>query len=182
MNVLRQSLERLLVRVNYFLWQRRRHNCLVLETVAEHDLLILPEVMNPHIFRSGETFAAVLDQDLVPAQSHVLDVGTGSGVVALAAAHHAERVVAVDINPAAVRCARINALLNNLEKRIEVREGDLFEAVQGEKFDVVLFNPPYFRGTPQPGFDQAWRSEDVVERFAAGLDAHLKTGGSALLI
>ena len=58
-------------------------------------------------------------------------------------------VTAVDINPDAVRCARINALQHHLETCIEVRQGDLFEPVQGERFDLVLFNPPFFRGQPR---------------------------------
>ncbi|NJN55541.1 MAG: methyltransferase, partial [Anaerolineae bacterium] len=91
-------------------------------------------------------------------------------------------VTAVDINPAAVRCATINALLNDVADCVTVQQGDLFTPVSGQQFDVVLFNPPYYRGQPQPGFDQAWRSEDVFERFAAMLKTHLATGGYALLV
>jgi release factor glutamine methyltransferase len=109
-------------------------------------------------------------------------MGTGSGVGAVAAARLGAGVVAVDINPHAVRCARINALLNHVEDRVEVRQGDLFAAVAGERFDLVLFNPPYFRGTPRHILDAAWRSEDVAERFAAALPRHLTPGGRALLL
>jgi release factor glutamine methyltransferase len=98
------------------------------------------------------------------------------------AAQYARRVVAVDINAAAVRCAGINALLNHLEHKIDVRLGDLFAAVPGERFDVILFNPPFVRGTPLDDRDRAWRSSDVAERFAAGLRAHLKPGGFALVL
>jgi len=94
----------------------------------------------------------------------------------------ARRVVAVDINPAAVRCATINALLNHVEHRIEVRHGDLFAPVAGERFDLILFNPPFLRGTPRDDRDRAWRSPDIAERFAAGLGDHLKPGGAALLL
>ena len=62
-------------------------------------------------------------------------MGTGSGVGAVFAAQWARRVVAVDINPAAVRCARINALLNHVEDRVDVVEGDLFEPIGGQRFD-----------------------------------------------
>src|ERR1700679_1266978 len=98
------------------------------------------------------------------------------------AAKHARRVVAVDINPAAVRCAEINALLNHLEHKIDVRHGDLFAAVPGERFDLILFNPPFVRGTPRDDRDRAWRSTDVAERFAAGLEAQLNPGGFALVL
>jgi release factor glutamine methyltransferase len=109
-------------------------------------------------------------------------MGTGSGIGAIFAARRGYRVVAVDLNPEAVRCARINALLNGLEDRIEVRAGDLFEPVRGERFDLILFNPPFFRGRPSGLFDLAWRGVDILERFAAGLPACLAPGGRALIL
>jgi SAM-dependent methyltransferase len=71
-----------------------------------------------------------------------LDVGTGCGVQALLAARHARRVVAVDLNPRALGFARMNAALNRVD-HVEFREGDLFEPVEGERFDLVVANPPY---------------------------------------
>jgi release factor glutamine methyltransferase len=91
-------------------------------------------------------------------------------------------VVAVDINAAAVLCANINSRLNHLEQRIEVRHGDLFAPVHGERFDLVVFNPPFLRAAPSNDRDRAWRSPDVAERFAAELADHLKPDGSALLV
>jgi release factor glutamine methyltransferase len=90
--------------------------------------------------------------------------------------------VAVDINAAAVHCAAINASLSHLEEKIDVRHGDLFAPVAAERFDLVVFNPPFLRGTPRNDRERAWRSSDVAERFAAGLGAHLKPGGSALVL
>src|SRR5207249_4818740 len=110
----------------------------------------------------------------------VLDLGSGAGAGGVAAARSGCDVVAVDINPAAVRCTRINALLNNVN--IDSREGDLFTPVQADRFDVVLFNPPYYRGVPRNALDHAWRSPDLVERFSAELAAHLTDAGHALLV
>jgi methylase of polypeptide subunit release factors len=93
-----------------------------------------------------------------------------------------DRVFAVDINATAIRCAGINASLNRLEKRIDLRHGDLFDPVAKERFDLVLFNPPFMIGTPKDDRDAAWRSVDTAERFAAGLADHLKPGGTALLL
>lgn len=90
--------------------------------------------------------------------------------------------MAVDVNPEAVRCARINALLNHLEDRIDVRLGDLFAPVGDQRFDLILFNPPFFRGQPRTRLDLAWRSPDVLERFAAQLGGHLTGSGRAVLI
>jgi release factor glutamine methyltransferase len=164
------------------LWAHRRYDRLVLERVAGQPLLVLPGVFNPRLLRTGEYLALCLDRHLVPPGSRVLDMGTGSGIGALFAAREAGQVVAVDINPAAVRCARINALLSGSEDRVEVRQGDLFEPVRGERFDVVLFNPPYYRGTPRDDLDRAWRADSVIERFAAQVGEHLSPGGWALVI
>ncbi len=62
-----------------------------------------------------------------------------------------------------------------------VLQGDLFAPVADERFDVVLFNPPYFRGEPRARSDHAWRSPDMDARFAQGLAKHLTPGGHALL-
>lgn len=164
------------------LLHQHRHGHLIVEEVAGRPILVLPQVFNPKLFRTGEFLVETLDQRLVPPGSTVLDMGTGSGVGAVFAARWADRVVAVDVNPAAVRCARINALLNEVEQRIDVREGDLFAPVKGERFEVVLFNPPFFRGRPRDELERALWAEDVVERFAAGLGAHLAPGGHALLV
>lgn len=145
-------------------------------------LVVTPSVFNPRLLRTGEFFASQIDSALVNRDAEVLDMGTGSGVCAVFAAKHARRVVAVDINAAAVRCAGINALLNRVEPKIEVRHGDLFAPVHGERFDLILFNPPFVRGTPRDDRDRAWRSNDVAERFAADLQAYLKPAGSALVL
>lgn len=141
----------------------------------------MPQVFNPVLLRSGALMARALGRLPLKAGLSVLDLGTGSGIGAVFAARRGSSVVAVDINPEAVRCARINALLNHADERIDVRLGDLFEPVECLQFDLVLFNPPYYRGTPRDNLDHAWRGQDVFERFAAGLDRALASGGYALL-
>jgi release factor glutamine methyltransferase len=76
----------------------------------------------------------------------------------------------------------VNAMINHLEHRLEIRHGDLFEPVVAERFDLVLFNPPFQLGEPRDEREAAWRSVDVAARFARGLDAHLAPGGAALLL
>lgn len=153
-----------------------------LERIAGTLILVTPSVFNPRLLRTGGFFAAQLQRRGAAAGADVLDMGTGSGVCALVVARQARRVVAVDINPAAVRCARLNAALNELEERVEVRCGDLFAPLGDERFDLVLFNPPFVRGTPRSDRERAWRGEDVAERFAAGLGAYLKPTGYALVL
>lgn len=176
---------RLLVKLLYLSRRLRglhRYDDFVVERIRGVPILVTPSVFNPKRLRTGEFFASQLDAGAFGGQSEVLDMGTGSGVCALFAARHAHRVVAVDINAAAARCAGINAVLNNLEHRVEVRHGDLFEPVAGERFDLILFNPPFVIGEPRNDRDRAWRATDVAERFAAGLGRHLKPGGAALLL
>lgn len=162
----------------------RRVRRLVLERWDGLSILVLPEVLNPVVFRSGillaDALAALPSPDATPRRG--LDMGTGSGIGALALARAGYSVVAVDVNPEAVRCARINALLNRFEERVDVREGSLFEPVSGERFDVIAFNPPFFEGTPSDLHDAAWRSTGVFERFAAELPGHLAPGGIALVL
>ena len=168
--------------LGYRLVGKDRYDDFRLERVKGVPFIVTPSVFNPKVPRTGEFLASLLDANLVGRNFEVLDMGTGSGVCAMFAAKYARRVVAVDINPAAVRCAEINVLLNHLEHKIDVRHGDLFAAVPGERFDLILFNPPFLRGAPRDDRDRAWRSSDVAERFAAGLRAQLNPGGFALVL
>ena len=166
----------------YRLTGKARYDDFRLECIQGAHFIVLPSVFNPKVPRTGEFLASCLDSSLVSAAAEVLDMGTGSGVCAVFAARYARRVVAVDINPAAVRCATLNVLMNQLEHKIEVRHGDLFAPVATERFDLILFNPPFVQGAPRDDRDRAWRATDAVERFAAGLRGHLKPGAAALVL
>lgn len=163
-------------------FHRHRLEALAIERIEAQPLIVLPGVLNPKLMRTGAFFASVLCREPRVRDADVLDLGTGSGVCAVIAARRARSVVAVDLNPAAVRCARINALTAGLEDTIEVQQGDLFGPVRDRRFDLVLFNPPFIQSAPRDRADLAWRSLDVAERFAAGLREHLKTEGFALLL
>lgn len=164
---------------------RRTLDRVVLESVGDRTFVVMPEVFNPRLFRSGRVLAQYIAQapqlTAAPA-STALDLGTGSGVQAIFAATRGFTVTATDINPHAVRCARANVLLNRMEDKVTVLEGDLFAPARGETFDLVIFNPPFFAGTPKNAFDLAWRSVAGIERFAAGLPAALRADGRALII
>jgi release factor glutamine methyltransferase len=105
---------------------------------------------------------------LIPQDAKVLELGTGTGAIAAAAARHAKRVIATDINPFAVKCAKATMRLNHTEDNVDVIEGDLFTPVQGHQFDVILFNPPYLSGPPHDLLAQAWYSGpnlELIRRF-----------------
>ncbi|RLJ01946.1 MAG: protoporphyrinogen oxidase [Candidatus Aenigmatarchaeota archaeon] len=123
----------------------------------------------------------------IPEGSDVLDMGTGSGAIALVAGRRAKRVMGADINPEAIETAKKNAVLNRIQN-VEFIVSDLFENVIG-KFDVILFNPPYL---PADRSDAYLKERDaliggltgreVIERFAAVAGAHLKESGKIYLI
>lgn len=161
---------------------RTRHDRRRWVTAAGMRLLILPDVFDPVLLRTGAWFAGLLAGNDWVRDCSVLELGTGSGVCALAAARTACAVTAVDINPAAVRCARINTLLQGLEQRVSVLQGDLYGPLEGRRFDRIVFNPPFLRGAPRDAYDHAWRGIDIAERFAAGLSAHLTSQGEALVL
>jgi HemK-related putative methylase len=171
-----------LLSVAYTLTGKRRYDDFRLERLLDMRIMVIPGVANPKLLRTGAFFASRLDARLIGPGTSVLDMGTGSGICALFAARHARRVVAVDISAAAVRCTRLNSTLNELEGRVDVRHGDLFAPVAGERFDLVLFNPPFFLGTPKDDRDAAWRSNDVARRFAVDVGKHLEPAGAALVL
>jgi release factor glutamine methyltransferase len=110
----------------------------------------------------------------------VLDMGTGSGIQAITAGQTASRVIAVDINPEAVRFAKRNVIVNGLENSISVVHGDLFSSIHSEcKFDVLLFTPPYLDGVVKKNFDHALfdPGQELAYRFFRDARDYIKQGG-----
>lgn len=171
-----------LLNLGYRVTGHHRYDDFRLERVGGLPILVLPSVANPKLLRTGAFFSSQLDERVIHAGSSVLDLGTGSGICALVASRLAGRVIGTDVNPNAIRCAQINALMSGMNARIEFRCGDLFAPVAGERFDLVLFNPPFLIGKPRDERDAAWRSPDLAERFARGLADHLSSDGVALLM
>ena len=114
----------------------------------------------------------------------VLDVGTGSGAIALWAARLGAVVTAIDIHPLAVRTAQSNAEANALP--VTVLQSDLFEALPLEAaFDWVFVNPPYFRRSPQTLSEHAFFAGENLEyfrRFFEGLSNRLRPNAQVWMI
>jgi release factor glutamine methyltransferase len=116
----------------------------------------------------------------IPAGGSVLDVGTGSGVIAVFACYQgAGRVLALDVNPAAIKSARRNAREHGFGDVMEVRRSNLFEKVGDEQFDVITANLP-FRN--KPAHDVVARSQWDTEfqtniGFFRDVRRYLKPGG-----
>ena len=141
------------------------------------EFTITPGVFSPIGTLASEFLAKNL---IVNEGETVLDLGTGIGIQAIIAAQKAKRVLATDVNPKAVLCAKENVKRNNLEYKIEVREGDLFQPIQREKFDLIIWNPPYLQLEPQSILEQSWccgRNNALIDRFLNESKKHLTKCG-----
>jgi methylase of polypeptide subunit release factors len=153
-----------------------------------HDLVVAADRLSTrrradHVVQIGpatRTLAALTVRRPVEA---ALDLGAGSGVQAFLAARHSERVVGVDLNPRALRLARLNAELNGIEN-VEWREGDLYAPIEREHFDLVAANPPF---VVSPANELTYRDgglagDELSREAVVGAARHLRDGGFASVL
>lgn len=119
----------------------------------------------------------------------VCDLCTGTGALAIAAARAgAAPVSAVELTLRAALCARLNARLNGVDVR--VRRGDLFRPLHGDRFDVIMSNPPYIpaetdslpRHGTRVALDAGRDGRILLDRIITGAPEHLNPGGVLLLV
>ncbi len=150
------------------------------------DLLTLPGVFAP--ISDSHLLAEAVLHEQIGRGSAVLDVCTGSGVLALAAATTGATVTAVDVSRRAVWTVRLNARRNDLAVR--ALRGRGFDPVRGERFDLIVSNPPYVpstrEGLPTRGPSRAWEAghdgRAVLDELIDGAPDHLRPGGVVLLV
>ncbi|MGW2046489.1 HemK2/MTQ2 family protein methyltransferase [Streptomyces sp. NPDC001858] len=128
-----------------------------------------------------------MGRERITAETDVLDLGTGSGLLAVEAARLGGRVTAVDISWRALAATRLNALLNG--QTLRVRHGDLATAVSGHRFDLVIANPPYVPApgtTPVRGPARAWDAGRdgrlLIDRICDTAPSVLRPTGSLLIV
>ena len=143
---------------------------------------ISPHVFNPKLYGTSRFMARHIR---VGPDDLVLDMGTGSGIQAVVAAQTAATVVALDDSPHAARCARTNAEDNGVGASVLVVLGDLFAPLApAARFDLILFTPPYFEGTPTTLLERALLDpgKALLRRFLAQAKDYLAPGGCVQMV
>ncbi|MBI3029282.1 MAG: methyltransferase [Candidatus Rokubacteria bacterium] len=115
----------------------------------------------------------------------VLELGCGAGLAAVLAAKAGCRVVATDVVPGAVECARENSVLNGVADRVDVRRGDCYEPVGGMTFDLICSNPPQMPTPPGRDREDPVAAADnggvngweILDRVIRGAPRHLAPEG-----
>ena len=123
-------------------------------------------------------------------KDRVLEIGTGTGYIAIKIARKVRRVVASDLNPYAVKCAKKNAEINKVKHKIDFLLGDLFKPIRpGEIFDLIIFNAPYL--PVEPGEEKIWigrawaggkTGREIIDRFISDAPKFLRRNGRIMLV
>lgn len=143
----------------------------------KYELIVNPGVFDPSLGEGSQIMAKV--KHLFNGES-VLEIGTGTGALAILAAENAEKVVATDISKDAIDCAMVNITKHNLIDKIELRKGDLFSVInKAEIFDIIIFNPPFLNGSPESGIGHSYfdNGYNTLETFFLEVKAHLNPKG-----
>nr|WP_238335795.1 class I SAM-dependent methyltransferase [Serinicoccus kebangsaanensis] len=139
-----------------------------------------------HVLGIGGASATLASWTPRPRVERALDVGTGSGVQVLHLAGHAAYLVASDLSERALDFARFTLALNEIDA--DLRSGSLLEPVAGERFDLVVSNPPFVitprrPGVPRYEYRDGGRAGDaLVAGLVRDLAAHLRPGGIGQLL
>jgi len=147
-------------------------------------------MVDEQVYEPAEDTFLIAEKMTVTEDDTVLDMGTGCGILAMLAAEKAKTVVAVDVNPHALKCANRNAETNGAKEKIEFRHGDLFQPIRkNERFSLILFNSPYLPSEPdeeKSWIGKAWaggsNGRKVIDRFIAEAPQWLVDGGKILLV
>lgn len=158
---------------------------------AGHEIRVTPDVLvprSPIAELCQNAFQPWIDAARV---RRVLDIGTGSGCIAIAAAHAfpGAQVDAADVSAPALAVARANVRRHRLGRRVRVLRADVYVGLRGRRYDIVVSNPPYvpaaemrrlpaeYRAEPTLGLAAARGGLAIIDRIIAGARRHLRPGG-----
>lgn len=130
-------------------------------------LKITPGVFHPKFFYSSKIFAEFIES-LTLKNKRVLDLGAGSGILALNVAKSGGISTASDISDLAIQNVKINAELNIL--KISIIKSDLFDDIPKQIFDYIFINPPYYEKNPENEPDFAWYCGNEFQYYSKLFD------------
>jgi ribosomal protein L3 glutamine methyltransferase len=153
--------------------------------------------VDPHVIVPRSPFAELIRAGFAPwldpsAVRRVLDIGTGSGCIAIACAAALPHacVDAVDISPHALEVARRNVARHGVGERVRLFQGDVYQPLGDARYDLIVSNPPYVSEAEMTALPPEYLHEpdlalragtdglDVVRRILAGLSGHLEADGA----
>ncbi len=136
-----------------------------------------------HVLGVGVASALLADLTVRRKGERVLDIGTGQGFQAALAAEHAAGVVGTDVNRRALRLAGLAMRMNGISG-VELREGNFFEPVEREKFDLVVSNPPFVIAPPHDltAMGGRWIGDSFVENLVRRAPEFLREDGWATVL
>ncbi len=138
----------------------------------------------PEVYEPAEDSFLIQKHVSKFAKGKTLEIGTGSGILAIEAAKSAKNVIAVDVNPAAIAYAK-KAAKEAKVKNISFKHSDLFSKLGKEQFDCIIFNPPYLpteKNAPDVALDGGEKGHELIVKFIEGLSSHLLANGTVLLL
>jgi release factor glutamine methyltransferase len=145
-------------------------------------LQVPPEVFHPGFFSSTRFLLRHLSAMPVRGKK-LLELGAGSGLISIVLSRMGALVTATDINEQALETLRHNARDN--EASLRIRRSDLFENLEGEIFDIIAINPPYYKGDAKTPKDHAWYcglNGEYFQRLFADLSEHIHSESKVLMV
>ena len=152
--------------------------------VLGKEYIVHPNVFSPKYFKDAELFAGNFP---IKKGEEILEIGPGTGVISITAINKgAKKAITIDMNPSAVKNTQENIEKHNLEDKMEVRQGDVYDALRpNEKFDTIFWNTPFglieenhISDLEKSVYDPGYKS---TEKFIKGAKDHLKENGRLLI-
>lgn len=140
-------------------------------------------VAHDHVLGIGGASVSLARAIIREPVGRALDLGTGCGIQALHLDGHCAEIVATDTNDRALRLAAATARINGMSW--DLRAGSLFEPVEGERFDLIVSNPPFVVGAGDRDYiyrDSGMAGDALCESLIRGIPDHLNPGGTAQLL